>query len=66
MERHHMRNGMAINPISSTSKFMVVLLMHTSQTVTERSWTVKLKSFDLLVIARILKVTDCTVNRPTK
>ena len=65
MERHHMRNGMAINPISSTSKFMVVL-MHTSQTVTERSWTVKLKSFDLLVIARILKVTDCTVNRPTK
>ena len=32
MERHHMRNGIAVNPIWSTSKFLVVLLMHTSQT----------------------------------
>ena len=34
--------------------------------IPERSWMIKLKNFDLLVIARILKVTDCTMNRPTK
>ena len=43
-----MRNGMAVNPIWSTSKFLVVLLMYTSQTVTERCWMIKLKSFDML------------------